>query len=51
MKFVDEATIKVHAGNGGIGTDHTLFALVDGVVSFRKKGVSQRVHVFVDPAA
>ncbi len=37
--------------NVGMGTDHTLFALVDGVVSFRKKGVSQRVHVFVDPAA
>jgi ribosomal protein L27 len=34
-----------------MGTDHTLFALVDGVVSFRRKGVGQRVHVFVDPAA
>ena len=35
--------------NVGIGTDHTLFALTDGVVSFRRKGVAQRVHVSVDP--
>ena len=37
--------------NVGIGTDHTLFALTDGVVSFRRKGPEQRVHVFVEPAA
>jgi large subunit ribosomal protein L27 len=36
--------------NVGIGTDHTLFALTDGRVSFRRKGPEQRVHVFVDPA-
>jgi large subunit ribosomal protein L27 len=41
---------RVVAGNVGIGTDHTLFALTDGVVSFRRKGPEQRVHVFVDPA-
>ena len=35
--------------NVGIGTDHTLFALSDGVVSFRRKGVDQRVHVSVEP--
>jgi large subunit ribosomal protein L27 len=37
--------------NVGIGTDHTLFALVDGKVSFRKKGLEQRVHVNVEPSA
>jgi large subunit ribosomal protein L27 len=30
---------KFHAGtNVGVGRDHTLFALVDGTVSFRSKG-------------
>jgi large subunit ribosomal protein L27 len=37
--------------NVGIGTDHTLFALADGIVRFGRKGVGQRMHVFVDPAA
>jgi large subunit ribosomal protein L27 len=37
--------------NVGIGTDHTLFALADGTVRFGRKGVGQRMHVFVDPAA
>jgi large subunit ribosomal protein L27 len=37
--------------NVGIGTDHTLFALVDGKVEFKRKGVEQRVHVSVDPKA
>jgi len=37
--------------NVGIGTDHTLFALKDGKVQFRRKGVEQRVHVSVDPSA
>jgi large subunit ribosomal protein L27 len=36
--------------NVGIGTDHTLFALSDGVVRFKRKGVDQRVHVSVEPA-
>jgi large subunit ribosomal protein L27 len=35
--------------NVGIGTDHTLFALVDGKVEFKRKGVEQRVHVSVEP--
>jgi large subunit ribosomal protein L27 len=40
---------KVHPGLGvGIGRDHTLFALVDGRVSFDKEG--RRVNV-VAPAA
>jgi len=33
--------------NVGIGTDHTLFALIDGRVDFRKKGVDQRTYVSV----
>jgi large subunit ribosomal protein L27 len=38
-----------HPGkNVGIGKDHTLFALVDGVVSF-KKGRKNRSYVSVEP--
>ena len=36
--------------NVGVGTDHTLFALVDGTVQFKRKGGDQRVHVSVEPA-
>ena len=36
--------------NVGVGTDHTLFALTDGTVKFRRKGEAQRMHVFVEPA-
>ena len=35
--------------NVGVGTDHTLFALTNGKVQFKRKGVEQRVHVSVDP--
>ena len=39
-----------HAGaNVGIGRDHTLFALADGIVHF-KKGVKSRSYVSVLPA-
>ena len=38
-----------HAGhNVGVGRDYTLFALIDGIVQF-KKGLRQTVHVV--PAA
>ena len=37
--------------NVGIGTDQTLFALTDGKVQFKRKGVEQRVHVSVEPKA
>jgi large subunit ribosomal protein L27 len=38
----------VRAGVGvGVGTDHTLFALVDGKVAFKKKGPEQRTYVSV----
>ena len=39
-----------HPGiNVGIGKDHTLFALVDGQVSFATKGALNRQTVFVTP--
>jgi len=39
-----------HPGNNvGIGKDHTLFALVDGTVAF-KKGRKNRSYVSVEPA-
>ncbi len=38
-----------HAGNNvGIGKDHTLFALVDGLVVFRKKQ-DNRSYVSIQP--
>ena len=40
---------KHHPGeNVGIGKDHTLFALTDGIVRFRKKS-NNRSYVSVDP--
>ena len=35
--------------NVGVGTDHTLFALKDGRVHFRKKGADRRTFVSVVP--
>ncbi len=41
---------KWHPGTGvGIGTDHTIFALVPGTVSFRTRA-NAKVFVSVDPA-
>lgn len=40
-----------HPGNNvGIGKDHTLYALVDGIVEFRKKR-NNRSYVSVQPIA
>jgi large subunit ribosomal protein L27 len=36
--------------NAGIGKDHTIFALVQGVVVFRK-GLKQRTYVDIDAVA
>ncbi len=50
--IVRQRGTKFHAGNGvGMGKDHTLFALVDGTVSFEVKGPQNRQTVFVSPAA
>jgi large subunit ribosomal protein L27 len=35
--------------NVGVGTDHTLFALVTGRVEFKKKGAERRTFVSVLP--
>ena len=48
--LVRQRGTPMRAGNGvGTGTDHTLFALVDGTVKFEKKGVDQRTYVSVLP--
>jgi len=50
--LVRQRGTKFHAGNGvGTGKDHTLFALVDGQVSYAVKGPLNRQTVFVTPAA
>ena len=42
---------KYHPGSGvGIGTDHTIFAVVEGKVVFRKKALG-RSFVSVEPTA
>ncbi len=50
--IVRQRGTKMHPGqNVGIGTDHTLFALVAGKVAFQKKGVEGRTFVNVEPEA
>ena len=40
---------KVKPGvNVGLGKDHTIFALVDGTVTFQRRG-DDRMHVSVTP--
>lgn len=42
---------KFHPGkNVGIGRDHTLFALIDGIVKFSRKGADLRQFVTIEPA-
>jgi large subunit ribosomal protein L27 len=46
--IVRQRGTKFHAGNGvGLGRDHTLFALVDGVVEFKTRGADNRKYVNV----
>jgi large subunit ribosomal protein L27 len=50
--IVRQRGTKFHAGrNVGVGKDHTLFALVDGAVSFDVKGALNRQTVSVTPVA
>jgi large subunit ribosomal protein L27 len=50
--IVRQRGTRFHAGVGvGIGKDHTLFALIDGQVSYAVKGPRNRQTVFVTPAA
>lgn len=49
--IVRQRGTQFHAGdNVGIGRDHTLFALVDGQVTFSQKGPQNRKMVNVTPA-
>jgi large subunit ribosomal protein L27 len=49
--IVRQRGTKHHPGqNVGIGKDHTLFALVEGTVVF-KKGLNQKSYVSVQPAS
>ena len=49
--IVRQRGTKFHPGtNVGIGKDHTLFALVDGEVSFATKGALNKHTVNVTPA-
>ncbi|RTL29196.1 MAG: 50S ribosomal protein L27 [Burkholderiales bacterium] len=48
--IVRQRGTRFHAGtNVGMGRDHTLFALVDGTVSFATKGALNRKTVIVTP--
>ncbi len=49
--IVRQRGTRFHAGNNvGVGKDHTLFALVDGQVSFAVKGELNKQTVSVTPA-
>ena len=50
--IVRQRGTKFHPGtNVGMGRDHTLFALVDGHVSFETKGALNKQTVNISPAA
>ena len=49
--LVRQRCTEFHAGQGvGMGRDHTLFALTDGVVKFSVQGEFKRRYVFVEGA-
>ena len=50
--LVRQRGTEYHPGpNVGMGKDHTLFAMVDGVVKFEVKGAAKRRTVRIEPAA
>ncbi len=50
--IVRQRGTRFHAGkNVGVGRDHTLFALVDGSVSYRIQGAGNHQTVSVTPVA
>ncbi|OGT07287.1 MAG: 50S ribosomal protein L27 [Gammaproteobacteria bacterium GWE2_37_16] len=50
--LVRQRGTKFHAGdNVGIGRDHTLFALIGGLVKFTRRGIKKRCFVSIEPAA
>jgi large subunit ribosomal protein L27 len=49
--IVRQRGTQFHPGeNVGIGRDHTLFALIEGKVKFRKRGLPKRRFVSVEMA-
>jgi len=50
--LVRQRGTRFHAGDGvGLGRDHTLFALVSGLVEFVTKGPKGRQFVMISPVA
>ncbi|GDX40788.1 50S ribosomal protein L27 [Armatimonadota bacterium] len=50
--LVRQCGTKLHPGkNVGMGRDYTLFALIDGVVTFEGNGDRRRVSVYAAPVA
>ncbi|MEX8517890.1 MAG: 50S ribosomal protein L27 [Leptothrix sp. (in: b-proteobacteria)] len=48
--IVRQRGTRFHAGpNVGMGRDHTLFALVNGTISFGVKGAANRKTVIITP--
>ena len=49
--IVRQRGTEFHPGdNVGMGKDHTLFALIDGTVTFAVKGAQKRRTVIIQPA-
>ncbi|MDR1012520.1 MAG: 50S ribosomal protein L27 [Coxiellaceae bacterium] len=47
--LVRQRGTKFHPGcNVGLGKDHTLFALVDGLVKFQARGFKNRIFVNIE---
>ena len=50
--LVRQRGTKFHAGHGvGVGRDHTLFALIPGLVKFVRKGLKNRQYVTIEASA
>ena len=48
--IVRQRGTKFHPGeNVGIGRDHTLFALIAGLVKFTRHGIKERCYVNIQP--
>ncbi len=49
--IVRQRGTRFHAGEGvGLGRDHTLFARVAGIVTFKTQGIKNRKFVMIAPA-
>ncbi|MDD3762733.1 MAG: 50S ribosomal protein L27 [Nevskiales bacterium] len=49
--IVRQRGTRYHAGsNAGLGRDHTVFALTDGQVQFRRRGPDNKMFVDIVPA-